>query len=94
MTMDYRAMPILKFEIENLRHAVMSHMGVVGSEMGDAIEAQFKKAVDEFPWEATVRRLAFEAMTTAIENHFNYGAGRKAIDKAIDEALASLEKPL
>ena len=91
--MRSEAMPIIRLEVENLKHAIVTHMGCIGSELGDRIAAEVDKAVEQYPWESTVKKVVEQSIYKALERHFTYGRGFKAIEGAIEAALSDVNTP-
>jgi hypothetical protein len=45
--MNYEAVPVIRLEIEGMKHSILQHLGVVGSELGKNLEGEIEKALDE-----------------------------------------------
>lgn len=90
--MDFGAIPVIKLEVESMRHAILHHMGLAGSELGEHLSAEIQRAVNEYPWKERVDATVRQALDEAIDGFFRYGRGRQAINKAIDDALEHLNK--
>ncbi len=88
--MDSNAMPAIRLEVQHMKAAIMHHLGVHGSELGEALDKQIMKAIDEYPWEDKVRTIAYLAIDETLESYFKYGNGRTAIYDAIDEAVKGI----
>jgi len=81
--MDFKTVPTLRFEIEGIKSSIIAHLGIRGSELGAAVDAEIERSVASYPWEDKVCDIVHKAISEAIENHFMYGAGRKQINEAI-----------
>ncbi len=89
--------PIIRLEVEGMRYAILRAL----EDRADAISAETNRAINNFittfDWQAEVARLLEpmmrEAIKAAMQNHFIYGDGRKAIDDAVREALTGKAKP-
>ena len=89
--MDGRAIPVIRLSIENMKHAIIQHMGVEGSELSDYIGEQCDKAVADYPWERTVKEVVNAAIQKGLERYFSCGPGYKAVEAAIEAALEELD---
>ena len=85
--MNYESVPIIRFEIENLKHQVATMLGIIGSELNDAISSEMEKAVADYDFEKEVRQAVNECLNEAIHNYWKYGKGREAIQQAVKEAI-------
>lgn len=90
--MNYEAMPAIRLEVEGMKASIMTHLGVMGSEMGEAIDGEVQRAVDSYPWKEKVSRIVNGAITEHIQGHFLFGAGATAIKQSVEEAFSSLVK--
>ena len=91
--MDFNEIPTLRFEISGIKSSILAHLGIRGSELGAAVDAEIERAVASYPWEDEVCKIVHEGISAAIKGHFVYGAGRKQIDDAIKEGLEKLILP-
>jgi hypothetical protein len=85
--MDIESIPIVKFTVENMRQQILSHLGVVGSDLGLALDASIKKAILEYDFDSAVRDAFNAEVTVAINSFFRNGPGRDAIHEAINEMI-------
>ena len=90
--MDFDTIPIIKMEIERLRSTIMAHLGVHGSELGEAISEQIDQAIADYPFNAKVREIVYTQVTKSIESYFAYGHGNKVIKDAIDSIFTDMNK--
>lgn len=81
--MNFESVPVIRLEIEHLKHTIVSALGARGSELADALEDEIEKAVKNYPIEQEVERIVRAQITDGIESYFRYGNGRKTIDKTI-----------
>lgn len=88
--MKYEAIPRLKFEIEGMRTAIVSHLGVEGSEVGEVLDEEIKKAVAEFPWQERVSCIVHEALNDEISAYFRYGSGHKLVKDSVEEGFKAV----
>ena len=90
--MDSQFAPQIRLEIEAMKASIMHHMGLHGSELGEHIDREVMKAIESYPWEERVRKIAHNAIDEAVERYFKYGGGAyRAIHDAIDKAVEGLE---
>lgn len=88
--MNYEAMPILRMEVEGMKAAIMTHLGVRGSELGQELSKAVDKAVAGFDWDGEVKRIVEASLRLKIESYFSYGGkGAKAVEAAVDEAFSA-----
>jgi len=90
--MNYEAMPLVRIQVENMKHSILNHMGVIGSEYAEALDEQIQKALNDYPWEQEVKRIVREEVTAQIQGFFKYGNGHRAISESIEEAFKNLGK--
>ena len=89
--MKYEAIPTLRFEIDSVKSTIMSHLGVLGSELGDEISKSIDKAVATYPFDDKVRGIVHDAINSNIESYFKYGKGGESIRESINIAFKELE---
>lgn len=85
--MNAEAIPIIRFQIENLKHQIASHLGAVGSELGEAVENAVDKAVAEYDFDGEVSRIVSQVVSEELQAFYTYGRGRLIIREALDQAL-------
>ena len=85
--MDYNAIPRLRFEIEGIKSQITAHLGLHGSELGDAINKEIDKAVKSYDFEGQVRHVVYTCLTNKIREYFETGDGKLLIESAIKESL-------
>lgn len=88
--MNHNAIPTLKLEVEGMKSAIITHLGVRGSELGDALDSEITKAVDSYPWQEAVFSIVHDAITKHIDVYFKYGKGKRAIVDAVDEGFKAV----
>lgn len=82
---------VIRLELETLRHQVSQML----SDQALDIDNQIKAALDEFCKEdhlgshirEVTRKVTEQAVQSAVENFFRYGAGFQAIEAAVTERL-------
>lgn len=84
INMNIEAMPIMKVEIERLKHSIVSMIGARNSELGDYISAEMDKAINSYDWEGQVKTIVHDVINDRIKSYFSYGDGYHAIKSAID----------
>ncbi len=87
--MDIKSIPIIRVEIDQLKHSIISHMGVYGSVLGEVIDAEIEKAIVNYDFEGEVRLIVNDAISSELKSYFAYGIGRTVIREAV---TASLDK--
>jgi len=86
-TMDYSAIPIIKLELDQMKHSMLTHLGLVGGELSKAVSEQLDNVIANFDFSHTVSVAANRAISETIENYFHYGEGRQLIKATIEEAF-------
>lgn len=87
--MDYKAMPILRMEVEGMKASILTHLGAMGSELGDALSAEIDKAIANYDWQGEVTRIVHSALTEKITEYFSWGDGSKAVRAAVEDGFAA-----
>jgi len=95
--MDTSSVPIIKLELEGMKHRIMTHLGVHGSELGDIINAGIDRAIKSYDFDDKVLSTVHEVLNTEIDNFLKYGGGRvvirEAVAKTLNEAFNISSKP-
>ena len=89
--MNASAIPIIKITVENMKAQVLSHLGLIGSELGDAIESEIEKAIELYPWEAQVKEIVHSAISSSIDGYFKYGDGASIIGDVVKNSFKNLK---
>ena len=89
--MDSKSIPLIRLEIEHMKHSILHHMGLRNSDLGDAIEAEIDKALACYPWETAVRKIVHQQITDQVEWFFKYGEGATAIRESLEAAVKELK---
>jgi 4-aminobutyrate aminotransferase-like enzyme len=86
--------PIIRIELENMRHQIIHHLGAHHEELEKYVSEQVKKAVDDFDYRDAVRRLAAQAVQDAVkkavEYFFFYGKGKETVERAVRDSLEDM----
>ena len=90
--MDSRARPTIRMELDHLRHTIVQHMGVAGSELDEHLKSAVERAFDNLDLKDYVVDVVNEEIKNAIDSFFKYGDGRKFIDAAIVEGIGEMIK--
>ena len=88
--------PVIRLEIEGMKHAVIHamtrHLAQMDSEIQAAVEHACKPEHISALIETTARGEIAKAVKSEIENFYRYGPGRKAIKEAVVRALEEEEE--
>ena len=84
--------PVIKFEVEHMKHTLMAHLGLCGSELGECVSAAMDRAVESYPWEQNVTNIVHSVLTHEIERYFTYGPGKDLISQAVSAGFATMGK--
>ena len=85
--MKLESVPTLRIETERMKSSILAHLGVVGSELGEALSVEIDKAVASYPWEEQVRTIVHATLTQEIDSYFKYGEGRDKVAMAVKEGF-------
>ena len=80
-------LPMIKLEIQEMKHAIMHHFTAYQSKLNDAVQEQLEKVIESYDYETAIVKAATECIDGAIESFFKYGEGRKIIAETLNEAL-------
>lgn len=88
-------LPIIKLEIDGIRHQVIHAFAQHNSEIEIAVNEEFKRQIDAFNFSDAVTRefrTAMEsAIRSAIERYFYEGGGRALVAAKVQAVLRTLE---
>lgn len=89
---DFNKFPILRLQLEDCAYHVQQHMASHHNEIEKLIEIAFKEEIAKAPMSIAehVTTYCKMAVQKEVEAYFNYGAGRKAVEKCIHESLKPL----
>ena len=90
--MKSEMVPIIKFEVEHMKHTLMAHLGLCGSELGGYVAAAMGRAVENYPWEQNVTNIVHSVLTYEIEQYFTHGPGKDLISQAVSAGFATMGK--
>ena len=85
--MNYEAIPIIRIELERMKHQIVVALGAAGSELGERIDAEIQRQIEAMPWENMIRETILDCVGEAMKDYFKWGKGRRAIEQAITEAF-------
>jgi len=88
--MHSKGMPLIRIQVEHMKHAIIEHMGLVGSELGERIGEEVDKAIIAYKWEERIHGIVHNTLNTEIAHYFNYGKGNKIIKEAIAKGFEIL----
>ena len=86
--MEPEMIPTIKLEINGMKAAIVSALGLVGSDLGQYIESEVDKAINSFDWQGEVERVSHEAIRECIAAFFKDGQGRRVVREAIIGSLS------
>ena len=86
--MRAEAIPIIRLEIDHMKHAIASALGIEGSDLEEFINEEIENQLailvkDEIP--RMVRDAIVQCTQDSLKSYFSYGDGAKAINDAISE---------
>ena len=90
--MDFESVPIIRLEIERLKHTVMSSLGTQHSDLGLAINSAIDKALQSYDFDREVSRIVHQELTKQITNYFSHEEGYRAISQSIHEMFEKLDE--
>lgn len=88
--MRSEALPIIRIQLDHMKHSIASMLGVEGSDFEKALNSEIDKQVtilaeDEIP--RIVRESLLQCAKDSINAYFSYGEGRKVIDETIKKSF-------
>ena len=86
--MNYDAMPQIRLEVEHMKHSILHHLGVAGSQLGECLEKEIQAAIETYPWQHRVTEIVHHAIDDYVKAYWSYGKGSKRITQAIDDAFS------
>lgn len=86
--MDSRGMPIIRLNIDSMKHQIAHMLGIEGSELEKVINEQIERQLEvlvrqEIP--DLVRATIIECVNNDVKYYFSYGEGSKAIQETIQK---------
>ena len=84
-------MPIIRLEIEQMRHCVLSHLAQYNKEIEGMVSEEIDRVIKNIDLRAEVRKHMVSCITGAVESYFKYGDGSKAVKDAVWESLTGQE---
>ena len=91
--MNIENVPLIRFELENIRHQIKSHLGTAGSELGEMIDKSIQNAISDYDFDGKVIKITHEIITEEIENFFKHDPGRDVVKATIAETLNKAFNP-
>lgn len=82
-----QAFPVIKIEIEEMKHAILHHFNAYQSKLSDYVREQIEIAIQCYDFESEVKKAVDGVITQALEQYFKWGDGNKLISKTLTEAL-------
>ena len=90
--MDSGMMPTIRLEVDNMKAAIMHHMGLRNDDYAKAIDEAITKQLIEFDFEGELKRVMNKVVAEEIHNYFSYGPGNQAIREGVREAIETQRK--
>jgi hypothetical protein len=84
--MRAEAFPIIRIEIDHMKHQIASMLGIKGSDLELAINEEIEKQMAIFARETLptmVRETLHEAVEAELKSYFKFGDGATAIQDAV-----------
>jgi hypothetical protein len=86
--------PLIKLEIEGMRHAIVHAFTQHNIEIEAAVNEEFRRQIEAFDFRDAVAREFAAAMNgairSAVERFFYQGSGRDIVEHAVESALRSV----
>jgi hypothetical protein len=87
-------LPIVKLELQNMKQAMVVALADYQNEIAKSVELQLQNIVDTFDYKEAicqmVNKIIHDSIHKSIESYFQYGEGRKQLDRLIYESLHRL----
>ena len=88
--MNYEALPRIRLEVEQMKHAILAYIGANNSDLGEALKVEIERAIETYDWQGQVTKIVHEALTKHVADYFNYGAGRESVRAAVNEGFEAV----
>jgi hypothetical protein len=88
--MNFDSMPIVRLEIDRMKASIVHHLGVNGSQYGEALAAAIDNAVKSYDWDSQVKELTHKILEEKIADYFKYGNGAQAIREAVNAGFENI----
>jgi hypothetical protein len=75
--------PIVRLEIDDMKHQILHHLADYHGEVAAEIEKQIEYSIENFDFKEIVRECANKAIEEAIKSYFSYGGGSSNIREAL-----------
>jgi len=80
-------MPIIRLEVEQIKHQILHHFGQYQKEVSVAVEKQIEKVIGEFDFYAEIKPIVEKCLRDNLNGYFSYGEGNTMINNSLQEAL-------
>ena len=84
-------LPIIKLELEGMKHSIMHHFASYNETISDAVEKQLDVAIESFDFKQAVTDATHVCIKAAIKNYFTWGAGHRLVGASVKEILDSAQ---
>ena len=89
-------LPQIRLEVERMRHSVIHAFSAHTEDVKHAVEQELERAVNEFNFEAAVRRecnrVLNDVIAQTIKKFFTFGEGREAVEGAVYKSIQLLNE--
>ena len=80
-------LPRIRIEVENMKYQIIHAFSSHNDEIERAVDEELTKAIQNYPFDVQIAKLANEVITEAIksalQDFFIYGEGRKQIEELL-----------
>jgi len=84
--------PIIRLELERMKHSMLVHLGVYHQEISDQVEQYMNRAIENFDFGTVVEEAARDGIIETINGYFKYGDGNRFICDVITKSLNEMFK--
>ena len=84
--------PIIRLELERMKHSMLTHLGVYHQEISDQVEKYMDGAIKNFDFGSAVEEASRDAIVETINGYFKYGDGNRFIREVITKSLNEMFK--
>jgi len=84
--------PIIRLELERMKHSMLTHLGAYHQEISDQVEKYMEGAIKNFDFGSAVEEASHEAIKDTINGYFKYGDGNRFIRDVITNSLNEMFK--
>ena len=91
--MNAEFIPKITLNVEFMKGSMVHAMGLAGSDVEKHIAAAIDEQLKNIDYDRIILEHLSTAVSSAVKDHFSYGEGRKAIEKAVQGMFKKNKNP-